>query len=106
MIWDGAIIWNRQQLPTSSDLYLSDGIDGCIAIMPSNVPTPPSGFSFQHSTWPEPAKPPVNHDAIASTIAALQSAHVQRKAALEQELNEINAEDSAFLNMLHELGLK
>ncbi len=85
---------------------VAGGIDGCIAIMPSNVPTPPSGFSFQHGTWPEPAKPPVNHDAIASTIAALQSAHAQRKTALEQELNELNAEDSAFLNILHELGLK
>src|SRR5207247_2168079 len=82
------------------------GIMHCLAIMPHGVAVPPQGFSYTNGVWPEPPPPPVNHHAIADTIAAIQAAHTHRKATLQQEIDELGAEDSAFMSILHELGLK
>lgn len=52
----------------------------CMGILPPNVPVPPAQFSFQHGTWPTPAKPAPdltklvnNLDSMSATLAQMQN---------------------------------
>ena len=63
---------------------------GCIAIMPHGVPVPPTGFSFQHSTWPAP-KPVFDAAKAESTLAAAMLALDAAKGALANLSNDLSA---------------
>ncbi len=87
----------------------SDITDGqiltCIAIMPSGVPVPPAGFSFQHGTWPVPPAPPVDHGSIADDLKAENTTLEQVIAALHDVPNQTFVGLPGYLeNVVHTLA--
>lgn len=70
------------------------GVTSCLAIMPSGVPTPPSGFDYRSGTWPEPEKPALDAASLKADVEAF-------KAQLDQERQ---ASDATFLKILAELA--
>jgi hypothetical protein len=79
-----------EPVPITWQDFLDGKIDGCIAIMPKGVKTPPADFSFLHGTWPTPPKPPLDVDKAQNTIAAMINALDAMKTAMGNLGNDLN----------------
>lgn len=73
------------------------GVMHCLAIMPSGVPTPPSGFDYRSGTWPEPPKPTLDPEELIKDIEAMQTQIDQERAASDARLKSILAELGAHV---------
>lgn len=65
-------------------------INSCFAIMPPGVVPPPSGFSFQHGTWPTP-KPTFDAAKAEVTLAAALTALSAAQAGLANLVHDLEA---------------